>query len=232
MDQHRPSPDGADMDDASSTIVNLSRPDDSAKWDVDQNHLNALTAMGFPPLSAFNALFYVKNESVDAAIEWILNHQDDLDVSSDDETRQTEPINRNNLLESSSSSLMNNEENAHDLYKMVFVVNSQLSMGTGKIAAQVAHATLGLHRLLLQQQNRYGESLLEWTEYGETKIVLKGDNTNHLVDLENQAINLMLPCYMVHDAGKTQVKAGSCTVLGIFGSVNQVNKVTGKLNLY
>ena len=37
---------------------------------------------------------------------------------------------------------------------MVFVVNSELKMGVGKVAAQVAHAALGLHRTLLDDPKR------------------------------------------------------------------------------
>lgn len=38
-----------------------------------------------------------------------------------------------------------------------------------------------------------------------TKIVLKGDNSAHLFDLEDLARKAHIPHYLVHDAGKTQV---------------------------
>lgn len=38
-----------------------------------------------------------------------------------------------------------------------------------------------------------------------TKIVLKGENTAHLFDLEELAKKAHIPYYLVHDAGKTQV---------------------------
>ena len=41
--------------------------------------------------------------------------------------------------------------------------------------------------------------------FRETKIVLKGDNSAHLFDLEDLAIKAGIPHYLVHDAGKTQV---------------------------
>ena len=40
-----------------------------------------------------------------------------------------------------------------------------------------------------------------------------------------------LDCYLVRDAGHTQVAAGSKTVLSIFGKENDVNQITGKLKL-
>lgn len=53
-----------------------------------------------------------------------------------------------------------------DFYKMVFVVNCELDMGVGKIAAQVAHAALGLHRILLENPQKYGQMLMNWEQFG------------------------------------------------------------------
>lgn len=41
--------------------------------------------------------------------------------------------------------------------------------------------------------------------YRETKIVLRGNTTQHLVELERKALRLGLPTYLVQDAGRTQV---------------------------
>lgn len=114
---------------------------------------------------------------------------------------------------------------------MVFVVNSSLAMGVGKTCAQVAHAALGMHHLLLQDENEYGYYIIKWSEFGETKIVLKGDSTQHLIDLEQKALEIGLPTYLVQDAGKTQVPEGSITVLCIFGRIDLVDNVTGSLRL-
>jgi len=51
-------------------------------------------------------------------------------------------------------------------YKMVFVVNAELCMGLGKTASQVAHAAIGLYRLLIDEQQRFGEMLLYWEQFG------------------------------------------------------------------
>lgn len=40
----------------------------------------------------------------------------------------------------------------------------------------------------------------------ETKIVTKGDNVAQLMTLAEKASSLGLPHYIVHDAGKTQVR--------------------------
>jgi PTH2 family peptidyl-tRNA hydrolase len=114
---------------------------------------------------------------------------------------------------------------------MIFVVNSELEMGVGKIAAQVAHAALGMHQILLQNEAKFADSLIKWFELGETKIVLRGDSTAHLLRLEQQAMDAGLPAYIVQDAGKTQVSAGSVTVLCLFGRIDIVDSVTGDLRL-
>ena len=120
---------------------------------------------------------------------------------------------------------------SQQIYKMVFVVNADLDMGMGKTAAQVAHAALGMHQVLLANEGRYGDWLLQWCELGETKIVLRGETTAHLMKLEKEAMDSNLPAYLVQDAGKTQVPAGSTTVLAVFGPVHMVDLVTGSLRL-
>ncbi|XP_068120905.1 probable peptidyl-tRNA hydrolase 2 [Hyperolius riggenbachi] len=115
-------------------------------------------------------------------------------------------------------------------YKMVFVVNMELPMGVGKIAAQVGHAAIGLYQILLRD-SKTKEVAEKWDEYGAKKIVLQGASTAHLMQLQALAISLDLPTYMVQDAGRTQIASGSHTVLSIMGEEETVNKVTGKLKL-
>ncbi|KAI4459495.1 peptidyl-trna hydrolase 2 [Holotrichia oblita] len=103
-------------------------------------------------------------------------------------------------------------------------------MGIGKIAAQVAHASLGLYRNLIHDRNMT-EELGAWEEYGEKKIVLKGTNDVHLQELQKLATEKNIHSYLVRDAGRTQIPEGSITVLGLFGEENLVNTVSGKLGL-
>ncbi|XP_030426028.1 uncharacterized protein LOC115655084 isoform X7 [Gopherus evgoodei] len=115
-------------------------------------------------------------------------------------------------------------------YKMVFVVNTELAMGVGKIAAQVGHAAVGLYQLI-QEKSTGRKMICQWDEYGAKKVVVQGSNTAHLMDLQALALSLELPTYLVQDAGRTQVLAGSYTVLAIIGEEEIVNQVTGKLRL-
>ncbi|KYO26304.1 SRSF protein kinase 3-like [Alligator mississippiensis] len=97
-------------------------------------------------------------------------------------------------------------------------------------AAQAGHAAVGLYRLA-EQQPAGREALQCWDECGAKKVVVQGTNAAHLMDLQALALSLELPTYLVRDAGRTQVPAGSCTVLAIMGEEETVNKVTGTLQL-
>lgn len=53
---------------------------------------------------------------------------------------------------------------------MVFVVNTELDMGVGKIAAQVGHAAVGLYKILASKPEKYDYKLSQWGDFG---LVLK-----------------------------------------------------------
>ncbi len=96
-----------------------------------------------------------------------------------------------------------------DKMKQVIIVRKDLEMGKGKIAAQVAHASLGSAR-------RTSEDVIKkWENEGFKKIVLKIDNEKELIELSNISKNKKIPHYLVRDAGKTQIKSGTITALGI-----------------
>ncbi|XP_067854626.1 UBA_like_SF and PTH2 domain-containing protein isoform X2 [Heptranchias perlo] len=122
-------------------------------------------------------------------------------------------------------------ESLSDAYKMVFVVNMELNMGIGKVGAQVAHAAVGLYRMMMEESDNWQQMLRTWDNDGAKKIVLKGLNTGHILELQEQACQLKLPNYLVQDAGRTQIVAGSRTVLAIMGEEKLVNRVTGSLQL-
>jgi len=97
--------------------------------------------------------------------------------------------------------------------KMVFVVNDQLKMGKGKIAAQCGHATYGLVKKLQQEHQLI---LRQWEACGQPKIALKGDGGEpQMKELGRLAAESNIPMYAVHDAGRTQIAAGSHTVLAL-----------------
>jgi PTH2 family peptidyl-tRNA hydrolase len=186
--------------------------------------VQALVNLGVTRNAALRALYFTGNYNADLAAAWIFENQD-KNIDAD----------FNEALEISEGSSDDDDDDVEEYYdnpyKMVCIVNSELGMGVGKTASQVAHACIGLYRRLLQEQQRYGEMLLAWEQLGEVKVVLKGNNTVHLAELRTKATNLGLANYSVQDAGRTEVAPGSVTVLSIFGKVEDVNKVSGQLSL-
>lgn len=54
-----------------------------------------------------------------------------------------------------------------------------------------------------------------WETFGQAKIALKSSSEEEILVLQATAISLGLVAEVIHDAGRTQIAAGSATVLGI-----------------
>jgi len=115
-------------------------------------------------------------------------------------------------------------------HKMVMVVRNDLGMGKGKIAAQCAHAAVMCYQ---KAQVTHEKDLDIWEATGCTKICLKcDDGEDGLRLLQKQAKGNNLCTALVHDAGHTQVAAGTATVLGIGPAPSEdLTEVTSKLKL-
>ncbi|MHA1832288.1 MAG: peptidyl-tRNA hydrolase Pth2 [Candidatus Helarchaeota archaeon] len=112
------------------------------------------------------------------------------------------------------------------MYKQVIVVREDLKLSPGKLAAQVAHASIGSWR----KAGRLAKSL--WRLEGEKKVVLKVKNKNELLELTKKAKKLKLPHVLIRDAGLTEIQGGTVTCLGIGPAKEKnINKVTGSLPL-
>ncbi|KAG2426425.1 hypothetical protein HYH02_014784 [Chlamydomonas schloesseri] len=113
--------------------------------------------------------------------------------------------------------------------KMVLCVNMSLKMGTGKVGAQCAHAAVGV---LWSHYNSHSIAIRQWEMYGQPKIALKVSDEAEMAALEAKAGAAGIPTYIVHDAGRTQIAAGSQTVLAIGPAPkSQLDTVTGHLKL-
>ncbi|WVR09576.1 peptidyl-tRNA hydrolase [Kwoniella sp. DSM 27419] len=113
--------------------------------------------------------------------------------------------------------------------KLILVVNDELKMTKGKIAAQAGHATLACALTLKEANPRLFRA---WQMQGQPKIALRCANTEELETLAAQARSLNLCARTIRDAGRTQVAPGSKTVVGIGpGPARLINTVTGKLRL-
>ena len=74
--------------------------------------------------------------------------------------------------------------------------------------------------------------LRRWENSGCAKVCVKVDSENELLILRKGASVKGLNYYLVHDAGRTQIAAGSATVLAIGPAlVQDVDMLTGRLKL-
>jgi PTH2 family peptidyl-tRNA hydrolase len=110
---------------------------------------------------------------------------------------------------------------------MVLVVRSDLGMGKGKIAAQVAHAAVSA---ALREQHT--AAFAAWTRAGQPKVVLKIAGEAELAQLCARAQAAHLPVQLIHDAGRTQITAGTMTCCAIGPAYgDDVDQVTASLTL-
>ncbi|CAD6333166.1 unnamed protein product [Miscanthus lutarioriparius] len=105
--------------------------------------------------------------------------------------------------------------------KMVLVVRQDLKMGAGKIASQCAHAATGLYAELFSSNRGL---LRQWEQLGQAKIVLTCKNQQEMNRLKETAEHRGIPTFIVADAGRTEVLAGSKTVLAIGPAASRASR--------
>ena len=111
--------------------------------------------------------------------------------------------------------------------KQAIVARTDLGMGTGKLAAQVAHAALSA----VEDTDR--PTVTRWQGAGQKKVVLQADGEQALFALADQAEREGLANAIVRYAGHTQLEPGTVTCLGVGpGPAAVVDRVTGELSLF
>ena len=113
--------------------------------------------------------------------------------------------------------------------KQAIVVRSDIKMGKGKLAAQVAHASLSAAEDALTERSEWYD---DWKAEGQAKIVLKVESESELRELFGKAKSSKLPAVLVQDRGLTQIEPGTVTCIGIGpGPDDHIDRITGKLRL-
>jgi len=113
--------------------------------------------------------------------------------------------------------------------KQAIVARQDIRMGKGKLAAQVAHASLSAAE---EATKRHEDWYQEWKDEGQKKVVLKVQSEEELRELLKAARIAKLPAALIEDRGLTQLEPGTVTCLGIGpGPDPDIDAITGKLKL-
>ncbi len=133
-----------------------------------------------------------------------------------------------------------------DEVKMVIIVNEQLGMTRGKIAAQVAHAAcycqeylrdlLESHHITVEDSEHWGDIYQGWQDNGTKKVVLEIEKELELKqylpegDIGAQMVKEKIIVCPVEDLGLTEVPRNSFTCVGIGPEhASKLDKYTGAL---
>jgi PTH2 family peptidyl-tRNA hydrolase len=110
--------------------------------------------------------------------------------------------------------------------KQVILVRQDLKLPKGKLAAQVAHASVGA----LVKSHK--DDVKKWQAEGQKKVVLKVADDKELFKYKLQAEDNGLVTALIQDAGHTVVEPGTITCLGIGPDKDdKIDNVTEKLKM-
>ena len=123
--------------------------------------------------------------------------------------------------------LFNRElQKENGMYKQVILVRADLKLPPGKMAAQVAHASV---ESALKSDKKTMEN---WRDEGGKKVVLEVANEQDMIELMKTADKNKLKNALITDAGHTVIPAGTKTALGIGPDKEEkIDKVTGHLKI-
>jgi PTH2 family peptidyl-tRNA hydrolase len=113
--------------------------------------------------------------------------------------------------------------------KQVIVIRKDLKMGVGKLAVQVAHASILAYE---RSKSRNTLWFKTWYQSGQPKIVLKANSLEEIEEIEEKARVSNLPVVIVRDAGLTQLEPGTATCVGVGPAPsNMIDSITGGFKL-
>jgi len=110
--------------------------------------------------------------------------------------------------------------------KQVILVRQDLKLPKGKMAAQVAHASV---QAVL---NSSDSKVSNWKSQGQKKVVLKVKDDKEMLEYVNLAKDAGLVASLITDAGRTVIAPGTKTCVGIGpDDEEKIDAITGKLKM-
>lgn len=110
--------------------------------------------------------------------------------------------------------------------KQVIIVRSDLKLPKGKMAAQVAHASV---EAVLRSDK---VKVKEWRASGMMKVVVKVKDKKELFEYKRLAEAHLLTLAVITDAGKTVIAPGTVTCMAIGpDDEEKIDNVSGELKL-
>lgn len=125
--------------------------------------------------------------------------------------------------------------------KQVIVIRKDLNMPAGKLAAQASHASTGAflkHYTLVRNcdlliKSNSKDHVEPWLSHEFTKICLKVNSEEELLEVYQKCCNAKIPCALIKDAAHTVFDKPTITCLGIGPyESDKIDAITGNLKLY
>ena len=110
--------------------------------------------------------------------------------------------------------------------KQTMIIRADLKLPKGKLAAQVAHASV--EAVLRSSKDKVDE----WHKEGMKKIVLKVEDERQLLEYQQRAKAKGLVASLITDAGKTVVAPGTKTCIAIGPDKEEIiDSITSELKM-
>jgi PTH2 family peptidyl-tRNA hydrolase len=120
--------------------------------------------------------------------------------------------------------------NSNHPLKMALLVRDDLNMGKGKMACQCSHASIGCFQ---RASALVPTDVAAWLATGQLKVALSVFSSAELADFRLEAGSRGIPYFMAVDAGRTQLKEGTKSVLAIGPAPSDIiDSLCGRLSLH